>query len=387
MFPLISVGGAPYERGRSYGRQAAAQIRHSVASYARIFAFYGLDWAAMQERARPFAAVVEAFDPELLEELRGIAEGSGRALEEILALNARTELLPPSLSVASPAWPEAAARNRLAGVPEHGECTAVAVLPEASATGTPWLAQTWDWTGDQRAACVLLRVETPGRPALLTLTEAGMLAKIGVNEAGLGVCLNILRSPLDGRRPGLPVHVLLRAVLGAADVDAAVRLVQSVPVGASSNLLCADRGGSAADLELTPAAQAVLRPRGGLLIHTNHCLAPETAPEASPIDTMPSSAPRYGRAEALLRPLAGRIGRETLVALLSDESDALDAICRRPDPLLPAPARVETVAAVLIDLATSTLYVAPGIPADVPFVPVGLAPGALASSRTPSVRP
>lgn len=373
MFPIISVGGAPYERGLAYGRQAAAQIRHSVASYARIFAFYGLDWAAMQERARPFAALIEAFAPELLEELRGIAAGSGRAFEEILALNARTELLPPSLAVASPDWPAAAARNRLAGVPEHGECTAVAVLPEASADGRPWLAQTWDWTGDQRAACVLLRVEAPGRPALLTLTEAGMLAKIGVNAAGLGVCLNILRSPQDGLRPGLPVHVLLRALLGAADVDAAAELVARAPVGAASNLLCADRAGRAADFELTPGARALLRPRDGLLIHTNHCLDPETAPAASPIDSMPSSGPRQRRAEALLRPLAGRIDRGALLGLLRDEAGGLAAICRRPDPLLPAPARVETVAAVLIDLAAATMHVAPGIPADVPFAPVALA--------------
>lgn len=373
MFPIISVGGAPYERGHAYGHQAAAQIRHSVASYARIFAFYGLDWATMQARARPFAALIEAFEPALLEELRGIAAGSGRAFEEILALNARTELLPPSLAVASPDWPAAARRNRLAGVPEHGECTAVAVLPEASADGRPWLAQTWDWTGDQRAACLLLRVETPGRPALLTLTEAGMLAKIGVNAAGLGVCLNILRSPLDGQRPGLPVHVLLRAVLGAADVEAAVELVQRAPVGAASNLLCADRAGRAADLELTPGARALLRPQDGLLIHTNHCLARETAPVASPIDSMPSSGPRHRRAETLLRPLAGRIDRAALTGLLRDEAGELEAICRRPDPRLPAPARIETVAAVLIDLAATTMHVAPGIPADVAFVPVQLA--------------
>ncbi len=372
MFPTISIAGAPFERGRQYGQQAAALIRHSIASYARMFAFYGLDWDAVQRRAEPFAPVIAAFDAELLEEIQGIAEGAGRAPAEILALNARTELLPPSLAVASPAWEQAAARNRAAGVPEHGECTAVAVLPAASADGATRLAQTWDWTGDQRAACVLLRVETPGRPALLTLTEAGILAKIGLNAAGLGVCLNILRTPLDGQRPGVPVHVLLRAVLGEPDVAAALRRVEGLAVGGSSNLLCADAGGRAASLELTPAAQAALAPTDGLLIHTNHCVAPSTSRSAGGLDTLLSSRPRYSRAEQLLRPQIGSIDRAALAALLRDEAPGDAAICRRPDPRLPAPARIETVAAVVMELAERTIHIAPDIPADVAFTPVRL---------------
>ncbi|HEU4321986.1 MAG TPA: C45 family peptidase [Roseiflexaceae bacterium] len=373
MFPTISIAGAPFERGRQYGRQAAALIRHSIASYARMFAFYGLDWQAVQQRAEPFAPVIAAFDADLLEEIQGIAEGSGRAPAEILALNARTELLPPSLAVASPAWEGAAARNRAAGVPEHGECTAVAVLPAASADGATRLAQTWDWTGDQRAACVLLRVESPGRPALLTLTEAGILAKIGLNAAGLGVCLNILRTPLDGQRPGVPVHVLLRAVLGEPDVAAALRRVAGAAVGGSSNLLCADAGGQAASMELTPAAQATLTPTDGLLIHTNHCVAPATSQAAGALDTLLTSRPRYSRAEQILRPQIGSIDRAALVALLRDEAPGDAAICRRPDPRLPAPARVETVAAVVMELAERTIHLAPDIPADVAFTPVRLA--------------
>jgi hypothetical protein len=52
---------------------------------------------------------------------------------EILALNARTELLPPSYL-------------GKAGVPS-GECTAIAVRATASATSGTLLAQNWDWLG------------------------------------------------------------------------------------------------------------------------------------------------------------------------------------------------------------------------------------------------
>ncbi|HEU4324162.1 MAG TPA: C45 family peptidase [Roseiflexaceae bacterium] len=373
MFPIIAIAGSGYARGMQYGRQAAGQIGRSVASYVRLFAYYGLSWAEACASARRFAAVIGAFDAELLEEIDGIAAGSGRAPEEILALNVRTELLPPGFpGPPSRRAAEAAARNRAAGLPEQGECTAVAVLPEASLDGHTWLAQNWDWTGDQRAACVLLHVRAPGRPDALTLTEAGMLAKIGLNSAGLGVCLNMLRSRTDGQRPGVPVHVLLRALLGTADLPEAVALVRQAEAGASSNLLCADRSGCAASIEVTPGTVGLLAPAGGLLIHTNHCLDPATAALATPLDPISGTLPRYARAEALLRGQIGRIDRAALAALLRDEHGGPQAICRRPDPHLPPPARAESVAGVIMDLDAQTLDIAPGLPADVAFERVGL---------------
>src|SRR5271154_6926820 len=42
-FPLIEVSGAPHERGRQYGRQAAARIRRGVAHYSGQLARLDLD--------------------------------------------------------------------------------------------------------------------------------------------------------------------------------------------------------------------------------------------------------------------------------------------------------------------------------------------------------
>ena len=84
--------------------------------------------------------------------LEGIASGSGRNLDEILALNARTEILPPSYpGEPHPDQLRIAAANVKSGVPDWGECTSVAVKPGQSTTGTTLLAQNWDWLGAQRA--------------------------------------------------------------------------------------------------------------------------------------------------------------------------------------------------------------------------------------------
>jgi isopenicillin-N N-acyltransferase-like protein len=57
-FPSLTLTGSPYQRGWRYGSQAAAQIRHSIASYALLFAHdCGFDWAAAQARAQPYVPV------------------------------------------------------------------------------------------------------------------------------------------------------------------------------------------------------------------------------------------------------------------------------------------------------------------------------------------
>lgn len=391
MFPLLTIEGEPHLRGRQYGAQAAPLIRRSIANYARLFAYRrGLDWAAIREAALAYAPVLADVAPDLLAEMRGIAEGAGQELDAIVALNARTELLAGGARLvgsAHPGYAAAIARNRAAGVPQPadesaaagaatgqadpGECTTVAALPGATADGRTLLAQTWDWNGDQRAACVLLRVSAPGKPALLTLTEAGIVAKIGLNRAGLGVCLNILRSHADGQRPGLPVHVLLRQVLEASSLEEALDRVMAAAAGASSCVTIADAQGRAVSLEVTPGGVGALEPAAGLLAHTNHCVIAETRAGECAHDPTSSSVPRYNRALELLRSGQGRLDAAALQALLCDHHAAPFCICRHPDPRLPAPDRTESVTAVVMDLTARSMDVAPDVPCQAAFAPVG----------------
>ena len=110
MFPEVTVsGGSAYERGRTYGSRVPALIANSIATYARLYAFRrGMDWAASQEAALAYQPIIQESASEVLEEIRGIADGSGRKLAEILALNVRTELLAGREGGhVHPAWQEA----------------------------------------------------------------------------------------------------------------------------------------------------------------------------------------------------------------------------------------------------------------------------------------
>lgn len=140
--------------------------------------------------------------PHWLDELTTWARAAGTDLEDLLVLNARSELLSVVRAGRRP-----------------GGCTVVA---EPGVLG-----QTWDWFGRQRQAVVVLRVR-----GLLTLTEAGMLAKVGINEHGLAVGLTYLASRSDGV-PGagtLPVHAVLRALLERSRSVAAALATLDGPV-------------------------------------------------------------------------------------------------------------------------------------------------------------
>lgn len=374
MFPVIEIQGNPRKRGRIHGREARSRIELSIATYARLFAYCGIDWQGARKLGAGYRDLVGDLDPALLEEIEGIAEGSGRHLDEILALNTRTEILPPSYPGAPHGdWQRIAAGNVAAGVPDWGECTSIAVKPAQSATGTTLLAQNWDWLGTQRAALVLLRCALPDGGAYLTLTEAGMLAKIGLNSHGFGVCLNILRSKDDGSKLGVPVHVLLRALLGCESVEAAVGFASGLDFGASSNVLCADVSGDTAALEFSPRGLEVVRGAEAALCHTNHFVAPDSAIHQASLAPNLSTFQRLERIGGLVRAQRGKFAPEDLQRMLRDESAGFLSICRRPDPSFPPEARVETVASVVMDLGARVMQVAPQVPSLTRYVPVGLA--------------
>lgn len=315
MFPILHLQGDPQQRGQQYGSQAAPLIRHSIASYARQFAHRcGLTWQQAQAQAEGSLPWLERHVPHLLEEIQGIAAGSGFRFAEILALNLRTEIL--SRSVVGGSHPNCAAaleHNLQNGVPQHppdpahefkgidlidpaqanpdgGECTTLAALPQATSTHHTYLAQTWDWIGEQRRACVLLCVRSDNHPAYLTLTEAGILAKIGLNQAGLAVALNLLRSTLDGQTEGMPVHLLLRLLLECEEWQQAVERVGSYPYTASSCVSVAGITGQAVGLqpasaisfEISPRGIGLHLPQGGILAHTNHFLDPALREDGCP---------------------------------------------------------------------------------------------------------
>jgi len=264
-------------------------VRHTVAVYERMLGF------SRDELVVFGSAVGDAVGrrwPDLVNEVEGIAAGAGVRTELLLAVNARTELLGPRAAC---------------------ECSVAGVL----ARGDVRVVQNWDWHPDLAASSLVWRVDQEDGRWFSTLTEAGIVAKLGVSSAGLCVGLNFLTCSLDGGVGGDPIHVLLRVLLDRCDgLLEALALLGGASVTASScvTLGWADDGEAAlAAVELSPGGSAVLWPDArGRLEHTNHFRAPLPGGE----DTQPAESPstllrldvlrRADEAEAALRSHLGR---------------------------------------------------------------------------------
>jgi len=352
-FPLVEIEGKPFPRGRQYGARAAGAIRQNAEAYRRLIASRGgPEGEAATEAAMAFAPLLEAHAPALLEEIRGIATGSGCDLADLLLINARSELM--------------------SALPPEGECTALAATSPATADGQVLLGQNWDWYSAVEAEPVLLRIRRPAGPEILTLAEAGQVAKIGLNSAGLGICLNFLEHTHRGQ--GLPIHVLLRLMLECESLGEATWQAYGHPRAGAANVLLAHAEGEILDLELAATAADHLYGDAGWLVHTNHFESPLLRAGDRGLAGSPSTLARAARARRLLLAEAGRISLGTFHAILRDHAYGHAAICRHPDPALPPEEQTETRASLIMELADRRLHLAAGQPCREPVQVLSLSP-------------
>jgi isopenicillin-N N-acyltransferase like protein len=328
----------PYDRGTELGRAHAVEIAASVAAYQRIFdtaagaAVDMADWGA-----QAFDRITE-YSPSLAEEIAGIADGAGVPVTSVAAINARTEVLAAVGGVAP------------------SECSTVVRL---RAGKPPVAVQAWDWYADLANLWFVWEIPHADGGHTTTVTEFGIVGKIGVNDRGLGVHFNILHHRHDGAGVGIPVHVVARAVLDEArDLNQALARVAQAPVSASTSLtlVAAARGESAAvSAELNPDGVGYALPDAdGLLVHTNHFLSAPANLHDTELRDGPDTVVRF---DMLRRALAGRADLTTADAIRALSSHLLGggATCCHVDPSLPPAARFETLATVVLDVGTGTL--------------------------------
>lgn len=309
----------PRERGEAFGRARAGMVAHTVAVYERLFG--DVDPLVVGPDVRAL--------PEEREELAGIAAGADVDLHALLAVNARTELL--------------------AGAAPHSECSVVG--------GGALLAQNWDWHVDLAESTLVWIVREPSGGWFATLTEAGILAKIGLNSAGLGVCLNLLECSADGGLDGEPIHLLIRRVLSSCGtLNEALELLCGARVSGSSAVTVAVPG-EVATVELSPGGASVVR--GGF--HTNHFLAPPPAGRDTGVEESPSTELRLDV-----------IRRQPLRDALRSHEGHPFGVCRHVDESLPWEERTATLASVVMDLAAPSLRVAFGQPCTVDYEEISL---------------
>lgn len=345
----VSREGTPRERGWAFGAACAGAVDLTVRTYRRLLReAAGVAGAELRAAGAAVGEQLGRRCPEVLEELEGIAAGARQDVDELLAVNARTELL--------------------AGA--HGtECSVVGQVKGERVT----LAQTWDWHPELAPARVLWTVVLAEGGWLVTATEAGIVAKLGLNGRGVACALNFLSCSTDGGTDGIPIHVLLRLLLercGSAD-EALRLLVEAETSGSSAITVAAGRDDVPAlfTVELSPGGARVVHAEpDGWLVHTNHFLAPPLRG----VDLEPG----WGPGSELRRDRLGELVRGGVLprAALASHEPAIEPICRHAgdiDEDVWADRRV-TLLALDLDPVTPAFGLATGPPCDCQFETVAL---------------
>lgn len=352
-FPVFELWGSAYEIGLAHGRLARKQIEASICCYQEMFqTFSGISWEEAKKYACGMAKNIEEYDPEIMEEIRGIAEGAEKELGDILALNTRSEIV-------------------LQGGQVGDGCTSVAFTEDVTGDGADWLGQNWDWKLEQRDALVVLKIHQKDKPDLLLFTEAGIVGKFGLNEAGIGVCLNALASDQKVEGPAVPLHVVLRGILNSSTLSDAIQNVGRMNLACCANFHTASAEGQAVAIEAGPGDFDVLYGEEGFLVHTNHFLSPrfyqvhDTGKMA-----FPDTFLRYGRMRQMIRAALegdGRIRIETIQSFLRDHKGFPDSICRHEDKNDPEGKRMGTVFSILMNLSKREMYLTGGNPCETSY--------------------
>jgi isopenicillin-N N-acyltransferase-like protein len=343
----------PRERGRELGERFRGEITLTVARYRRLFVTRAAQGAASRA-AGPFDVdlwsqrawqAITRLAPVHAEEIAGIAEGARLTPEQVASVNARTEIL--------------VAANPTGAT----ECSTVV---SSQRDVPPVAVQTWDWYDAMSDGWFLWTVPHPDGRVVQTLTEYGMLAKIGVNDGGVAVMLNMLHHASDAGavaegEVGHPVHLLSRAILDdAATTTDAVRIASGARTSASTSLTVLDRSGDAASVELFPDGPGVLEPTDGLLVRTNHFLSEAGRAGDLGLGIGPSTEVRLGHLHEAFAARAPSTVDEVLEAMTHHDEEG--GVCRHnfldPDPVL----WHRTLATIGIDVRAGTLDVRDGGP-------------------------
>src|SRR5215475_10084203 len=358
-YPHIRVAGSAEQRGRQYGEQARDRVRRSVSAYREVFAeLAGWEWDTVRAEAAKFQAPIAAFGPQYLAEMRGIAEGAGLDFGDVLAINVRTEVM-----FAAKARQAAASTGPARTGP--AECSAFAVAPAPGRAGPTLLGQNWDWLPHTADTVIVLEARQDHGPDFVTVVEAGLLAKTGMNSSGLGLVTNALVTAGDLGEPGLPYHVLLRAIMDCQNVSDAISALQAGFRSSSANYLLAHRDGIVLDVEACPGdfsrLYLVYPDADGIILHTNHFLADRFAGRDVSVWAMPDSPVRLQRLRAGVRAAADH-SLATFRSLLSDHANYPSSICCHPDPRMPGYDQGMTATSVLMDLDARRMWISDGNP-------------------------
>ncbi len=275
----VEARGDHYAIGAALGEAAANALREVVPAIER-FRALKTNLAAGRALDELESAARRAF-PEFMREIDGIADGAGVDFKDVWLWNCRGDF---------------------AGGGEQGPaalagCTTVMVPGSEDVPGV--IGHNEDDQPELDGCCFIARIEPDDAPAFVSFYSPGLLPghTFAVNDSGLVQTINHIR-PFD-QRPGIPRHIIARAVMAQSSLDDVLMLLRrddrasgfhhNLGMAGDKRLVSVEAPASGCSVEVVSS-----EPR----VHTNHLLDASLLSNGQEVGA--SSRDRLQRSKALV---------------------------------------------------------------------------------------
>lgn len=335
---ILNLKGAPYDVGFQHGKE----LRELIGGYHSLcrIVLNSIPNDSVAETISKVEGGLRGRYADSLDEMRGIADGSGLSYEDILLVNFTSEVRSQASS----------------------GCTSFAATGTATRAEQLIMGKTRDMASQAYFPFqIAMKIHMSGKAEVfLAEAFAGMaVTGCGMNEHGLGIALNTIASINDSDDTvGIQRAFLARLVLEECkSVDEAVDLFSQNDLAyQGANFLICDNKGKCALIEKSHCHQAVIGARDGVIASTNHFTHPKMLEFGKALRE--SSMIRLARISLLLASNNGKIDLPLAKTFLRDHACGLDSnsICRHTS------SGVNTVQAYILEPRSKRVFITNGHP-------------------------
>lgn len=346
-FNIVECSGTDYEIGKQYGTACRENILKATGLLlGGLNVAYNASNEQIISNARKYLPLVEAFDPDQMEMLRGEAEGAGVSFDEVFALKCALELgeyYKPIMAL----------------------CTSFAATGEATKDGKTIIGQNVDWMHDFPMDLLKIR-HTNGLEQLELVFGASF--GIGLSSAGLGCVGNLTLSSPEDQRLTVPVGFVGSKAMRQKNLGDAIGVIQEVGYGLFHTCFASGEG-DILGIETSPYGYYIVEPERDIIVHANHYLKEKFRKgDWGYLYGGGCSYIRLNRIKRLMNRYYGNLTAEVMTGIMADHNNYPLAICRHLDEDRAPEYRSETLVSVIMVPEDKTMYLTFGQPCKYEYV-------------------
>lgn len=315
----VFVKGTPYEQGVQQAQQAGKTILQNILRVREMMEQNHFDMDAYRAFIQKDAEYIQRTNPELTEEMHGIADGLELPFQEVLYLNIPAYFMKDHF---------------------RQECSMLLVKGKATLDGKTYLIKNRDMSCHLEQ--LLISREYPDGMKLVEVNGAGTVTypAMGINSYGVAVTNTGFwspKAPTDYHRVGkaqvvINSHIILRRCKTAEE---GLDWLLNTPRINGLNMIIADSRDAYLIEVLKDGAYVEKADEKGVLFRSNHYVSRQNRGlNTDPKDT-PSTFFRYERIQEMVKERYGELRFQDLYRIMSDHKDAPNCLCRHPQPGAP----------------------------------------------------